>query len=344
MNKSLVSALCVSAVCVMALIVADDLPHGIEVSGSESTAPEVAKQAAVQTEGSVSGEAVPSLQNAEHGQKYLLRYRFEPGQKLRYLTVQTATMDAAREDNKKSDRSEVEQRRLFTVEKIDDAGVAHIAMQFEFVRMQLQANGGEPVVFRSDMKPDEIPKMFQMTADRLRGSAARYQVLATGESNPAIEKVVKTSANTDSGQKSEAGTFLMPMASDLIAVGDSWKDVQSVSVRVTDKINRKIEILRSFRLESVDGDLAKIKFTSSIISPIHSPSIRAQLIQSTPRGTLTFDIAQGAMVRKDLRFDQTVINGAGENTVVSSYGTYTEELLGLDSESTVNVNDATATN
>ncbi len=256
---------------------------------------------------------------------YLLRYQFQPGQKLRYQTLQVATMDAAREDQRKSDRSEVEQRRLFTIEKIDDSGVAHIAMQFEFVRMQLQANGGQPVVFRSDMKAEEIPKMFQMTADRLRGSAARYQVLSTGLPNPAPEVIVRTGGS--SADKNDAGSFLMPLAEQPVAVGDTWTDSQFVSVRVTEKIDRKIEILRSFRLESVTDDIATIKFFTSIVSPVHTPAIRAQLIQSTPKGTLMFDIKRGMMLEKQLKFDQTVINGAGENTVVSSYGSYTETLL-----------------
>ena len=256
---------------------------------------------------------------------YLLRYQFQPGQKLRYQTLQVATMDAAREDQRKSDRSEVEQRRLFTIEKIDDGGVAHIAMQFEFVRMQLQANGGQPVVFRSDMKADEIPKMFQMTADRLRGSAARYQVLSTGLPNPSPELIVRTGGA--SADKNDGGSFLMPLAENPVAVGDTWTDSQFVSVRVTENIDRKIEILRSFRLESVTDDIATIKFFTSIVSPVHTPAIRAQLIQSTPKGTLIFDIKRGMMLEKQLKFDQTVINGAGENTVVSSYGTYTEELV-----------------
>ncbi|MEZ6039388.1 MAG: hypothetical protein R3C20_02705 [Planctomycetaceae bacterium] len=288
---------------------------------SETTAASIQPQSSSGTESDVADASSDAT-----SQNYLLRYKFQTGQKLRYSTTSVATVNGSRQEQVTSDQTEVQQRRVFTVDEVDDNGVTHIAMQYEHIRMQWQSNGSKPIVFDSTMKPDEVPVMFRMTADRLRGKATRFQVIATGEASPDAHLVLPASAE-EPRDDDAAGTFLMPLPQERVSVGDSWTDVQKVRVRVTDKITREIEILRSFRLESVKDGVAQIKFASSVLSPANSPSIRTQLIQATPQGTLQFDIEEGIMVGKQWKFDQTVINGAGQNSVVSSFGTYTESLI-----------------
>lgn len=278
-----------------------------------------------------STELKSAVASSEGVQRYHLAYRFEPGSVLRYQTQQNTTMEAMVHENRKIDRSSVTQRRLFTVQDVTPEGTAHVTMQFEHVRMQLQANDAEPVVFESTMSDREIPVMFRMAADRLKGKAARYHVDNSGRAVTAAETAGPSTAtgNTEAAEAASAddGTFLMPLPEQDVQVGDTWKDAHTVSVRVTKDINRRIDILRTFRLQSVEGDVATISFNSSVASPVSSSLIRAQLMQSTPKGTMVFDLKRGLMLRKHMRFDQTVLNAMGENTVVTSFGEIVEELL-----------------
>lgn len=274
-------------------------------------------------------------------QQWILKYQFQPGQQLRYRTSQTVTTNALASGQKKVDESIVDQVRVFTVDQIESDQSARLAMQFEKVRMQVRTNEGEAVIFETGMKPEEIPSIFRQTAERLKGSAAKYHLLTNGRNATPIDLDDKPEAARTKDQ--EAPSFLMSLPEHPVKVGDTWKETQIAKVRVTKDLKRKIQILQTFRLESVsETGIAKITFNSSIESPVNSPSIMAQLMQSTPKGSLEFDINRGLMIRKEFRFDESVLNALGNNSMLSSHGLFTEELL--DTPAITESTEAVSTN
>lgn len=290
---------------------------------------------------------------------WTLRYKFVPDQKLRYSNLENVTLDAMLGENRKVDVTSIEQRRVFTVANVDDAGAAKLTMQYEFVGMKVQTNDFEPVVFDTTMQQDDIPPAFRNTARQLKGSAPRFWISTLGsalqksdsaEGHAPVEKAVaqagnvivgdKSSIQTDakvqqavahstpkSAEASDAVTFLMPLPENPVAVGDTWRELIPVNVRVTEEISRQINILRTFRLDSVENGLATISFRSSVEAAVKSPTMRSQLIKATPKGTLTLDIERGVMVKREIRYDETVLNAIGANSVVLCHGKSIEELL-----------------
>ena len=119
----------------------------------------------------------------------------------------------------------------------------------------------------------------------------------------------------------------MPLPENPVAVGDTWREMIPVNVRVTEEISRQINLLRTFRLESVENGIAMISFRSSVEAAEKSPTMRSQLIKATPKGTLTLDIDRGLMLKREIRYDETVLNAIGPNSVVLCHGNSTEELL-----------------
>ncbi len=291
---------------------------------------------------------------------WTLRYKFIPDQKLRYRNSESVTLDAMQGENRKVDVTGIEQRRVFTVSSVDQSGAARLTMQYEFVRMQVQTNEFEPVVFDTTMPPDEIPPSFRGTARQLKGSAPRFWISSLGialrETNspgayePADKAVARAGNVTVGSRKTETGaveqafaasvskpdgtskssdavTFLMPLPETPVAVGDTWSETLPVNVRVTEEISRQINILRTFRLESVENGIARISFRSSVEAAVKTPTMRAQLIKATPKGELTLDIERGVMVKREIRYDETVLNALGQDSVVLCNGHSTEELL-----------------
>jgi hypothetical protein len=305
-------------------------------------------------------EAVESPPSAAEVPTWTLRYKFVPDQKLRYRNIENVTLDAMQGENRKVDVTGLEQRRIFTVSSVEESGAARLTMQYEFVRMQSQTNDFEPVLFDTTMQPDDIPPEFRTVARRLKGSAPHFWISSLGsalresdspDGYQPVEKGVaragnvtvedkkpesdtvqqavatKPTATKETSQCSDAVTFLMPLPENPVAVDDTWRETLPVNVRVTAEISRQINILRTFRLESVENGMAVISFRSSVEAAVKTPTMRAQLIKATPKGTLTFDIDRGVMVKRELRYDETVLNAIGPNSVVLCNGTSTEELL-----------------
>ena len=315
-------------------------------------------------------EAVESPAAAVESPTWTLRYKFVPDQKLRYRNTENVTLDAMLGENRKVDVTAIEQRRIFTVATVDDAGAARLTMQYEFVGMRVQTNDFEPVVFDTTMQQNDIPPAFRNTARQLKGSAPRFWISSLGsalqKSDSAdgyapAEKAVAQAGNVTVGDKSstpaagniqqavetnttattepsatstatqsdssDAVTFLMPLPESPVAVGDTWREMIPVNVRVTEEISRQINILRTFRLESVENGIATISFRSSVEAAVKSPTMRSQLIKATPKGSLTLDIERGVMIKREIRYDETVLNAIGANSVVLCHGKSTEELM-----------------
>lgn len=308
-------------------------------------------------------------------QTWTLRYKFLPGQQLRYKNTENVTLDAMQGELHKVDVTSFEQRRVFTVNSVDEAGSAKLAMQYEFVRMQRQTNEFPPVVFDTNMEAKDVPPEFKNTARELKGSAPKFWISSLGaalQESDTIEgyrlatKPVAQAGNVIVGDKpasagrgdvqqaiaesstttkeaalteksgtektvksgtANAVTFLMPLPEHPVAVNETWREVIPVNVRVTEEISRKINILRTFRLESAEDGIATISFRSSVEAAVKSPTMRSQLIKATPKGTLTIDIERGVMLKREIRYDETVLDAIGQNSVVLCNGSSLEVLM-----------------
>ena len=253
------------------------------------------------------------------GQEYLIRFKFQPDQQLRYQSTQTVVQTAAAAAGQKVDTTKVEQTRIFKVNEVGEDGAADVSMQFEHVRMEMKSGEGEPEVFDSRMADHLSPPKYRHTADKLKGSAPEYKLMAKGTpvSDLGLEIV------PDGGQAS----FMMPLPQKPVVVGDTWKVNMIVKPRIAEGVMREIILLRTYRLESVNDNIATITFATSLGSPVKSPAVKAQLLQATPLGKITFDLNQGIVLERELKFDKSVLGALGPNTMLSAVGKIEEHLL-----------------
>ena len=264
---------------------------------------------------------------ADDAQTYLLRYQFEAGVEMRYESRQEVTQQAVAPAGQKVDVSRVQQRRLFRVGNVNQDGVADVSMQFEHVRMETQSDDREPTIFDSSMKDAEVPGIFKAAAHKLKGAAPSYVVRPSG--------IPLTEEGYEDVSESGHASFMIPLPDKPVAVGDSWKAFMNVKVRVAEGIMRDIKLLRTYKLDSVDNDTAKIRFSTSVAVRVRSPSAKAQLLQATPQGIIEFDMARGLVISKEMTFERSVLGALGANTILSATGKTTETLIEGDNDSTV---------
>lgn len=251
-------------------------------------------------------------------EQFLLRYQFTPGEQLRYESVSHLTQQGVVGEGAKVDTTKIVQKRLFTIGEVDENGQADASMQFEHVRMEIQSDDKEPEIFDSTMPIEQVAKKFQGTARTLAGKAPSYILHAEGTpvSDDGVEEIA------DGGQAS----FMVPLPQNEVAVDETWKVNMIVHVRLDEGVKRKITLLRTYRLKAVEDDIATITFSTSVMSSVKTPALKAQLLQATPNGEMKFDIAKGRLLRKEFHFDRMVLGALGPSTMLSAKGSTVETL------------------
>ena len=125
----------------------------------------------------------------------------------------------------------------------------------------------------------------------------------------------------------DPGSFLMLLPETPVSAGGTWKEEFLVQVRGGQDLQLPVQILRTYRLESVENGIAKVTFRSSVRTPLRGTVVRSQLIQATPSGSFLLDLKRGLMVRREFRWNETVIGALGPESILASHGNQTDELL-----------------
>lgn len=289
---------------------------------------------------------------------WTLRYQFAPNETLQYASHQAMTLTTTLESGTQVDVSEFRQRRSFRVRNMDAEGRTTLEMTFDHVWMKKKMGDQKELIYESTMKPSDVPLVFRQVDHQIRklktnfylnsnGTSAFEQLVSQGSTtSPSKDAEVQNAASlveaeteTDSIQtvsathasaadaEKDPGTFLLTLPDHPVAIGGTWKHVITVPVRVTAEFNRNIQILKTFRLESVEGQTATISFRSSIESPLRTPAVRAQLVQALPKGTMTFDIPNGRMLKLQMSHNQSVFGAVTQNGVLECVGHSTDELI-----------------
>lgn len=256
--------------------------------------------------------------------EYLLRFKFTTGETLRYQTNEHKTQLAVLQNHKKQDVSKVEQRRVFRVVGLTEEGKAQVTMQFEHVRMEQQTDDNPPREFDSAMAMEDVPSEFQGFARNLRGAAVEYELASTG--------IEVSAEGIESTPDTGTASFMIPLPTDPVSAGDTWTIHSEVKVRIAKGVKRTIKLLRSYRLESVDNDIATIRFSTSVLSPVRTPTVKTQLIEATPAGELQFDIKAGRLVQRTIRHNKTVFGMMGANTMLTRKSQTVDRLLTTDTD------------
>jgi len=263
--------------------------------------------------------------SAADTREFVLRHQFRKEESIRYRSMKLEKLCITVGQQSKTDVTRTEQVRQFDVNNLDESGRADLLMQFESVEMSRQVNDEAPTVYQSSMKPDEVPKMFALFAKRLQGKAPRFTVLPTGtplnEDGEVIVPQAMDAAET---------RLMMPLPEQAVRIGESWKYISSVKVRIAKDVMREIRMLTTYRLESVDEGIARIKFTTSPTIRLKSTSVQALLIGAVPRGYCLFDVDAGRIIKRVARNNRSVYGVHGPESLLTYSAEAIEDLLPED--------------
>ena len=252
-----------------------------------------------------------------------LRYRFEPGQVVRYSV-------SMRDDYKiqvgpASDEPYTEQESIkqYRVLSVNDDGSARLELLLESAKLTV-VNDGQKQAFDSTANNNENPA-FAPLQNMLGKPHLQVTASTTGVLSD-IKLLLDGSEKPNDISQSALDAFVA-LPQEPIAVGTSWREDLDVPVKVSETLSKTIKVQRRFHLLSVENDRATIQFETKILSPINDPDEEIQLIRRPTRGTLLLDLKRGVMVSKVVTLDNTVTNFGGGPSVMTLKQRHVERLL-----------------
>ena len=261
-----------------------------------------------------------------------LAYRFTPGEVIRYEVTHTMEITTRKDQTSETATNESKAWKHLKVIDVDDKGTATLELTIDRVQMSARFGESDPVAYDSE-QPEKAPRQFRNVQETVGKPHGRIKVTPGGNLISAVRLLEDPSQPRSAapGDIDQISNFLVDFPDGPVAVGETWKDdpVQTVRVSVpTSKtLTRNVEILRKYRLASVDGPLATIEVTSAILTPVHDPAMRAQLIQRAPEGTIVFDMERGRIVSRQMKLDKTEIGVFGDNSSMRAVSNRQERLV-----------------
>ena len=268
-------------------------------------------------EPSATDAASTADQTAQDG-KYLLRYQFSAGDTVRWRVKHLATTETRIQGNTQSSTSQSESTKCWRVESIDDKGKITISHSVEHVDMW-QKLSDRPEVRYNSSKDDVVPREYEAVARTIGVPLTTVTISSDGKMHE---------RKSASGQPNLGlGDMVMLLPPKPVQVGSDWYEPAEIQIRLADERVKRIKIRKFYKLKKVQTGVATIEVKTEVLTPIQSPSVKAQLIQQIVNGTIKFDIDAGRVMAQQMDWDETVVGFNGSESMMKYLARFTEELL-----------------
>jgi hypothetical protein len=261
--------------------------------------------------------------------KVTLRYRFTPGQIVRYEVTHEGEITTQVAEVAETTRNKSHSRKHFRVAGVSPEGAGDLELIIDWVRLEASFGDNPPTVFQSD-DPEKQPRAYDTVLQAIGKPQAVLRLSPVGKVLDLTRKQgpsASTPTKPAAGAASAPESYLVPLPEEGVAVGESWKERFELEVITQDKLPLKVAMQRSYKLASLDKNQATIDFRTTILTPIEDPALAAQLIQRETSGKIVFDVEKGLVLSRTSAVDRTVVNPFGSKSSMRAASKYTERWI-----------------
>lgn len=273
-------------------------------------------------------QLIPATFAEEDTTSYLLRYKYRPSEFIHYKVDSQNTIDVQLNQDKQKTTNSSKTLKHYRVVSVDESGNGTLEMVIDRVHMKVQFDKQAPSTFDSGDPKQKDLKQFEKIRQSI-GQPTRMvcsplgKVISVNDLNETqtTQNVPLFKEPKKQKEEKQSRGFMIPLPEHEVKVGDSWKESYDVEVSVGKKLRKKVPIGRTFTLESVEDQIAVIKFKTKILQRLNDPKLGLQLIQKTPSGTIKLDIEKGVIVLQDVSLDKAqvgVFQGKGAMRAIST--------------------------
>jgi hypothetical protein len=276
-----------------------------------------AKPAAAAAPASV-GKA-PTADAPQAGTKsYKLRYKFKPGETLRWEVEHRAKVRTTVSGSTQTAETLSTSIKIWKIESVDENANAKFIYSVERVKMTQKFDGRQETHY--DSETDATPTgAYAKVAEAVGKPLAELTLDALGAVVKREERYVQAAPLQDN--------ITLPLPEKALTVGEEWTTPADITVTLPQGPVKKIKARQFYRLESVDDGVATIHLETQVLSPINDPAIESQIVQSKANGTVRFDITAGRIISQQSDIDEHVNGFQGPASNLHYVTRFTEKLL-----------------
>lgn len=261
-----------------------------------------------------------SSPKGSHADTYTLRYKFQPGETIRWEVVHRAKVKTTVSGTTQTAETVSKSVKAWRVKDVRPDGQITFEHVVESVDMWQKLTGRQEVRYNSQTDA-AAPPGFENVAKSVGVPLALVTMDAAG-------KVLSRSGSSKAETSENEGGMTIPLPADPIAVGQSWSFPYEIDVPYgPGGTVKRIKTVQKFTLAEVKAGNATIQLATQILTPVHNPAIEAQLIQRESAGTVRFDVDAGRVVGQQMDVDKQVVGFSGEASSLHYLTRFTEELL-----------------
>jgi hypothetical protein len=255
----------------------------------------------------------------DDGAKVRLRYRFEPGETLRWkVTHRNRTRTTVSGTTQSAETTSVSVK-VWEMKEIRPDGTATFVHSVEDVDMWQKMTDRAEVRYDSQ-EEGKAPRGFEHLAQSVGVPLATVTMDPQG-------RVLKRERHEAKAAAKSKGLVAIPLPDEPVAVGERWSKTEEIRVRPNMGSFRTIKARQTFELEEVETGVATIRVSTQILTPIDDPAVEWQVVQHEKRGTVRFDIGAGRILSQHLEVDRRVVGFRGETSSLHYATQFDEELL-----------------
>jgi hypothetical protein len=252
-------------------------------------------------------------------EKFLLRYKFQPGETIRWQVVHRAKIVTTVSGTTQTAETLSSSVKLWRVTKVNDDGTTTFENIVESVDMSQKLTGRAELRYNS-RKDEKPPLGFENVAASLGIPLSAITLDQRGKIVRREHKDAKAAAQSEG-----LITILLPEGP--VAVGQTWTLSFDGDVPLPSGMVKKIKLQQKYTLASARNGVATIEVATQILTPINDPALEALVIQRESHGSLRFDIEAGRVIGQQMDLDRRVVGFRGEASSLHYVTQFTEELL-----------------
>jgi len=262
--------------------------------------------------------AAPTEKNSAEPEKYLLQYKFAPGETIRWDVVHKATVKTTVQGTSQTAWTSSTSTKVWRIDNIAENGEITFTHLVERVQMANQISGRAKVEWESASQ-EEAPFGFQDAAKAVGVPLTEVRMTPHGKVLQRLEKLNQPGASSDT-------PITIPLPSNPVTVGSFWLEPHELKLAMKGGGLKTVQTRRRFELKSVKNGVAVITVDFQVLTPFQDPTLEAQLVQRMAKGEVRFDIPAGRILAQQFDVDRRLHEFSGPGSLMHHLSRFTEQL------------------